>query len=115
MYELSHLLNVHIYSKILKNTNDANKLHTKLKPFSFVAEGFGTAPAAGSLFGNKAATGALGTGLGTSFGTGNHRNRILALETLTGAWAKLFSYDFFHLTNLTWGIFCKHTLLNLVS
>uniref|UniRef100_A0A8C6U9S7 Nuclear pore complex protein Nup98-Nup96 n=1 Tax=Neogobius melanostomus TaxID=47308 RepID=A0A8C6U9S7_9GOBI len=31
--------------------------------------GFGTNPAAGSLFGNKPATGGLGTGLGTGFGT----------------------------------------------
>ncbi|KAK3555738.1 hypothetical protein QTP86_028978 [Hemibagrus guttatus] len=32
--------------------------------------GFGANPAAGSLFGNKPATGTLGTGLGTGFGTG---------------------------------------------
>ncbi|XP_036443331.1 nuclear pore complex protein Nup98-Nup96 [Colossoma macropomum] len=32
--------------------------------------GFGANPAGGSLFGNKTATGGLGTGLGTSFGAG---------------------------------------------
>lgn len=35
-----------------------------------VAEGFGNNTAGGSLFGNKPATGGLGTGLGTTFGTG---------------------------------------------
>ncbi|XP_044077198.1 nuclear pore complex protein Nup98-Nup96 isoform X4 [Siniperca chuatsi] len=48
--------------------------------------GFGANPAAGSLFGNKPATGGLGTGLGTSFGTavgtgqmslfGNNQNKL---------------------------------------
>lgn len=37
---------------------------------TFVTEGFGTSTAGGSLFGNKPATGGLGTGLGTTFGTG---------------------------------------------
>ncbi|KAM9348606.1 nuclear pore complex protein Nup98-Nup96 [Symphorus nematophorus] len=48
--------------------------------------GFGANPAAGSLFGNKPATGGLGAGLGTSFGTavgtgqpslfGNNQNKL---------------------------------------
>ncbi|XP_058483731.1 nuclear pore complex protein Nup98-Nup96 isoform X1 [Solea solea] len=48
--------------------------------------GFGAAAAGGSLFGNKPATGGLGTGLGTSFGTavgtgqtslfGNNQNKL---------------------------------------
>lgn len=47
--------------------------------------GFGANPAGGSLFGNKPATGGLGTGLGTSFGTvgtgqtslfGNNQNKL---------------------------------------
>ncbi|XP_034539547.1 nuclear pore complex protein Nup98-Nup96 isoform X2 [Notolabrus celidotus] len=47
--------------------------------------GFGANPAAGSLFGNKPATGGLGTGLGTSFGAvgtgaaslfGNNQNKM---------------------------------------
>uniref|UniRef100_UPI0037E718FF nuclear pore complex protein Nup98-Nup96 isoform X2 n=1 Tax=Semicossyphus pulcher TaxID=241346 RepID=UPI0037E718FF len=47
--------------------------------------GFAANPAAGSLFGNKPATGGLGTGLGTSFGTvgtgqpslfGNNQNKL---------------------------------------
>ncbi|XP_069395495.1 nuclear pore complex protein Nup98-Nup96 isoform X5 [Paralichthys olivaceus] len=47
--------------------------------------GFGANPAAGSLFGNKPATGGLGTGLGTSFGAvgpgqtslfGNNQNKL---------------------------------------
>lgn len=39
--------------------------------FDCLAAGFGANPAGGGLFGNKSTTGALGTGLGTSFGTGN--------------------------------------------
>ncbi|XP_034033490.1 nuclear pore complex protein Nup98-Nup96 isoform X2 [Thalassophryne amazonica] len=56
--------------------------------------GFGTNPAAGSLFGNKPATGGLGTGLGTSFGTvgtgqtslfGNNQNKLgTTLGTMGG-------------------------------
>ncbi|XP_053703664.1 nuclear pore complex protein Nup98-Nup96 isoform X4 [Synchiropus splendidus] len=48
--------------------------------------GFGTNPAGGTLFGNKPATGGLGTGLGTGFGTalgtgqtslfGNNQNKL---------------------------------------
>lgn len=41
-----------------------------LTVLTFVAKGFGTTTAGGSLFGNKPATGGLGTGLGTTFGTG---------------------------------------------
>ncbi|XP_070838851.1 nuclear pore complex protein Nup98-Nup96 isoform X2 [Chaetodon trifascialis] len=54
--------------------------------------GFGANPAGGSLFGNKPATGGLGTGLGTSFGTvgtghtslfGNNQNKLgTALGTM---------------------------------
>ncbi|TKS83411.1 Nuclear pore complex protein [Collichthys lucidus] len=54
--------------------------------------GFGANPAAGSLFGNKPATGGLGAGLGTSFGTvgtgqtslfGNNQNKLgTALGTM---------------------------------
>uniref|UniRef100_A0AAR2K7M0 Nuclear pore complex protein Nup98-Nup96 n=1 Tax=Pygocentrus nattereri TaxID=42514 RepID=A0AAR2K7M0_PYGNA len=38
--------------------------------------GFGANPAGGSLFGNKTATGGLGTGLGTSFGAGTGQTSL---------------------------------------
>lgn len=41
-----------------------------LTVLTVVTEGFGTSTAGGSLFGTKPATGGLGTGLGTTFGTG---------------------------------------------
>lgn len=44
-----------------------------LTGFTSVA-GFGASTAGGSLFGNKPATGGLGTGLGTSFGAGTDGN-----------------------------------------
>ncbi|XP_038564772.1 nuclear pore complex protein Nup98-Nup96 isoform X4 [Micropterus salmoides] len=54
--------------------------------------GFGANPAAGSLFGNKPATGGLGTGLGTSFGAavgtgqpslfGNNQNKLGTLGAM---------------------------------
>ncbi|KAI5620164.1 nuclear pore complex protein Nup98-Nup96, partial [Silurus asotus] len=57
--------------------------------------GFGANPAVGSLFGNKSATGALGTGLGTGFGAGvgagttslfgNNQNKIGSALGTVGA------------------------------
>uniref|UniRef100_A0A3P8RHI4 Nuclear pore complex protein Nup98-Nup96 n=1 Tax=Astatotilapia calliptera TaxID=8154 RepID=A0A3P8RHI4_ASTCA len=65
---------------------------TTSAPSFGTTSGFGANPAGGGLFGNKSTTGALGTGLGTSFGTavgpgqtlfGNTQNKLgTALGTM---------------------------------